>query len=437
MTLHKVNDTMTRSTILNDEELRRHDISLCESVSIDEIEVINYDGTMVDIEVEDDHTFYVSDTKDEFVLTHNSSWPDIDCLRSNHLVKTPSGPREMRSLHPGDKIYDHMGFPRRIQYVQTRPKNDKDIIVDIHITTETGVKGVIVATSKHRLLDEMAHEISVKDLEVGTRLYCNNAVINVTQIVISPRSAGEVTDITVEEVSTFQVYPFDIGAPEIPEMNSFLAHDITAGSHNSDAGDRDVLIDAARTLYGDDAVIPVSNFNTLKLKSLIKDISKFYDIPFNEINEVTGQLQEEVMPHAKNDDQEKSVFVLTHEDCMKYSPRYKSFMEKYPEVAKHVESLFMQNKSCFTKDTVISTQLGDKKFSEIDPHVDDIAYVDTAGCVRYNNEYEVYFAGNKEIYKITTDDSTILSLTGDHEVLTQNGYTRVDQLSEDDVLVEF
>jgi DNA polymerase-3 subunit alpha len=114
---------------------------------------------------------------------------------------------------------------------------------------------------------------------------------------------------------------------------------------DTDAADRDVLIDAARQLYGDDAVIPVSNFNTLKLKSLIKDISKFYNVPFEEVNEVTGPLQEEVMPHAKDDDQEKSVYVLTHEDCMKYSEKYKLFMEKYPEVATHVETLFMQNRS--------------------------------------------------------------------------------------------
>jgi DNA polymerase III alpha subunit len=106
---------------------------------------------------------------------------------------------------------------------------------------------------------------------------------------------------------------------------------------DSDAGDRDILIDAARELFGDDAVIPVSNFNTLKLKSLVKDVAKFFNVPFEEVNAVTGPLQDEVMPHAKDDDQEKSVFVLKHEDCMKYSERYRNFMEKYPDVAAHVD----------------------------------------------------------------------------------------------------
>jgi DNA polymerase-3 subunit alpha len=114
---------------------------------------------------------------------------------------------------------------------------------------------------------------------------------------------------------------------------------------DSDAGDRDVLIDAARELFGDDAVIPVSNFNTLKLKSLVKDVAKFFNVPFDEVNAVTGPLQDEVMPHAKDDDQEKSVFVLKHDDCMKYSAKYKAFMEKYPEVEEHVNALFMENRS--------------------------------------------------------------------------------------------
>ena len=128
--------------------------------------------------------------------------------------------------------------------------------------------------------------------------------------------------------------------------NRFLGrHRVSWPDIDSDAGDRDVLIDVARELFGNDAVIPVSNFNTLKLKSLVKDVSKFFNVPFDEVNIVTGPLQDEVMPHAKDDDQEKSVFVLKHDDCMKYSPAYKAFMEKYPEVEEHVNALFMENRS--------------------------------------------------------------------------------------------
>lgn len=114
---------------------------------------------------------------------------------------------------------------------------------------------------------------------------------------------------------------------------------------DSDAGDRDALINAARDLYGEEAVIPVSNFNTLKLKSLVKDIAKFYQIDFAEVNKMTGPLQDEVMSQARDENTEKSVFVLKHEDCMRYSKGYIEFMEKYPKVKDHIEALFMQNRS--------------------------------------------------------------------------------------------
>jgi len=165
---------------------------LSETIEIDEIEFINFDGSMVDIEVEDNHTFFVADPRGgNFVLTHNTGWPDVD----------------------------------------------------------------------------------------------------------------------------------------------------------SDAADRDVFINVAKNLFGEEAVVPVSNFNTLQLKSLVKDISKFYGVPFEEVNAMTGPLIDEVMNLAKDENTEKGLFTLKHEDCMQYSPGYKAFMEKYPEVCEHVSTLFKQNKS--------------------------------------------------------------------------------------------
>lgn len=115
---------------------------------------------------------------------------------------------------------------------------------------------------------------------------------------------------------------------------------------DSDCSNRDELIFAARELFGEDAVIPVTNMNTLKLKSLVKDISKFYGISYEEVNEVLRPLEDQVMEQARDDDTEKSVFVLRHEDCLKYSPEYKSFMDRYPDVEKHISVLFFQNRSC-------------------------------------------------------------------------------------------
>lgn len=114
---------------------------------------------------------------------------------------------------------------------------------------------------------------------------------------------------------------------------------------DTDISDRDVLIEEARKLFGEDAVIPVTNFNLLKTKSLVKDLSKIFDVPFEEVNALTNTLQQEVEPFARGEDVEKSVFVLQHDDCMKYSEKYRDFMKKYPRVEEHVNVLFSQNRS--------------------------------------------------------------------------------------------
>ena len=144
-------------------------------------------------------------------------------------------------------------------------------------------------------------------------------------------------DITVEDDHTYWCSPTG--------ENWYLTHNTSWPDIDSDAGDRDALINAARKLYGEDAVIPVSNFNTLKLLSLVKDISKFYGINFQEVNKMTSGLQREVEPMDRDPNEEKSVYVLTHEACMAHSKKYLAFMTKYPEVKDHIETLFMQNRS--------------------------------------------------------------------------------------------
>lgn len=114
---------------------------------------------------------------------------------------------------------------------------------------------------------------------------------------------------------------------------------------DTDVGDRDKLIEAAREIFGNDAVVPVSNFNTLKLKSLVKDVSKFYGVPFEEVNAMTGPLEREVENKSRDPNMEKSMFVLKHEDCMEHSENYRNFMEKYPQVEEKIRTLFMMNRS--------------------------------------------------------------------------------------------
>lgn len=105
---------------------------------------------------------------------------------------------------------------------------------------------------------------------------------------------------------------------------------------------KDILIDD----WGDNVVVPISNWNTLQLRSLVKDIGKFYDIPFTETNAVTSKMLYEATPKAKAAHGIKAgIYVPTFEEVMKYSDSLKDFLEKYPKIETHVNRLYGAVKS--------------------------------------------------------------------------------------------
>ena len=100
-------------------------------------------------------------------------------------------------------------------------------------------------------------------------------------------------------------------------------------------------------MWGEDCVAPISNWNTLQLKSLIKDISKLYGIPFTEVNTVTSVMIREATPEAKRKHGIKAgVYVPTWEEVIEFSPALSSYLNKYPQVKTHVEGLVGQVRSC-------------------------------------------------------------------------------------------
>ena len=106
---------------------------------------------------------------------------------------------------------------------------------------------------------------------------------------------------------------------------------------------KELLVDK----WGDDVVAPISNWNTLQLKSLLKDISKLYDIPFQETNAVTGKMMFEATIAAKQKHGIKAgVYVPTFEEVKEFSPTLRAFLQKYPNIATHVDTLHGQVRSC-------------------------------------------------------------------------------------------
>ncbi len=143
---------------------------------------------------------------------------------------------------------------------------------------------------------------------------------------------------TEDETSGYPDIDFDVASPA--ELKEMLAND-----------------------WGKDSIAYVTNYNSLQLKSLIKDISKFYEIPFKEVNDVTFKMFEEATALAKKEhDITVGVYVPTFEEVKKYSKTLKEFFIKYPIVAEHVEALQGQIRSVsrHAGGVIIADDLGNK-----------------------------------------------------------------------------
>ena len=114
-----------------------------------------------------------------------------------------------------------------------------------------------------------------------------------------------------------------------------------------DVADSMVLKEILIKDWGEDKVAPISNWNTLQLKSLIKDISKFYGIEFKEVNTVTSAMMGEAIgPAKKKHGITTGMYTPSFEDTMEFSDTLKKFLAKYPHVKTHVEMLYGQVRSC-------------------------------------------------------------------------------------------
>jgi len=115
---------------------------------------------------------------------------------------------------------------------------------------------------------------------------------------------------------------------------------------DTDIGDRDQLITLMREEFGTENIVPISNYNTFKLKSLVKDISRFYGIEFSKVNKVLSSLDRDVRQGLRSDGVEVNGPVEAKlEWAIKYSPAFSKFIEDHPEIAEPIDVLFKQNKA--------------------------------------------------------------------------------------------
>lgn len=114
---------------------------------------------------------------------------------------------------------------------------------------------------------------------------------------------------------------------------------------DTDVSDRDLLVDLLKEKFGDVNVIPISNINTFQLKSLVKDTSRFFGIPYEEVNESVKTLDEDVRKAVLKQGQDKNLFQLKYEDGLSFCEPFRNFIEQHPYVGEPIKVLYKENKS--------------------------------------------------------------------------------------------
>jgi DNA polymerase-3 subunit alpha len=107
-----------------------------------------------------------------------------------------------------------------------------------------------------------------------------------------------------------------------------------------DFSDNSLIKDKMVEEWGEDSVAFISNYNTMQLSSLIKDISKREDVPFTEVNIVTKAMFVEATPIAKKKHGIKAgVYTPTFQEVCDYSTTLQAFFRKYPHIQSQVLGL--------------------------------------------------------------------------------------------------
>jgi intein/homing endonuclease len=118
---------------------------------------------------------------------------------------------------------------------------------------------------------------------------------------------------------------------------------------DSDVSDREEAIQIISDFFGEENVIPVSNFAKLQLASLCKDLAKLFGVPYDLVNSYTQKMRSEALAKAKQEPGfDAQVWDFTIDEAEKNSPSYGEFIEemkKYPSFFTALTILFKQVKT--------------------------------------------------------------------------------------------
>ena len=147
-----------------------------------------------------------------------------------------------------------------------------------------------------KYIDRLRHELNVIDDRGFSKYFLTmKSIVDVAtgMMLTGPGRGSAAGSLVAYALNITQVDPIKYDLL----FSRFLRSDATDYPDiDYDVSDSMALKEKLVEMWGEDCVAPISNWNTLQLKSLIKDISKLYNIPFTEVNTVTSIMIREATP---------------------------------------------------------------------------------------------------------------------------------------------
>lgn len=368
------------------------------------------------------------------------------CLHEDHWVVTKSGVKQLKDISYSDSLLTHTGKYVKVKGIDktfgrtdcvelSLNSNDKFVCSQNH-------KWIVFSTKNCKSL-YLNKSIIAPDILVGTKTRKLEALVNTMHKPSLALIEGGLVDIidynkttkayNLVDVSLEYDHTFWVAAQK--EGMYVLSHNSLPDIDN-DVSDREIAIKILIEHFGEECVLPVSNYNQLQLKSLIKDLARLYQIPFDVINPLTQQIEKETLDADKQQEGfDRGVWFLSFESAEKNSPTFRQLLVDFPQLESSLKVLFKQIKSCFAEDTLLLTNKGWKRYRDIDENVHKIGYVNTVGEIEFNGDYFKIDNGFKQLYRVALQNGKELELTGDHLVQTDKGWKTVGELTEEDSLI--
>jgi DNA-directed DNA polymerase III PolC len=267
-------------------------------------------------ETTEEYSFYNNDiVLDAIERTSDIVHHEIDNIVADKSVKLPS-------------------------YVVPKGKTDDEALVQM---CKEGLRkcGLTDKQYVNRLITELK---VIKQKKFSKYFLTMKAILDVARkrMLIGPGRGSAAGSLVAYVLGLTNVDPIEYGLL----FERFLStHRQGAPDIDTDVADRDLLLELLREQFGAQNILPISNYNTFKLKSLVKDIARFYGIPFEEVNAAMSPVENDVKAATFKKGMDKNLFTLLYDDAIKYSKSFKDFIEKYPHIAEPISVLFKQNKA--------------------------------------------------------------------------------------------